>query len=218
LEDGVIIFFDVDGVLIEGWHANPSLRKPWNATIEKDLGIDRGGFERRFFGIDGFRHLSPMAECASGRRDLKEALREVLPSVGYSGHVDHFITYWFERDSNVNADVLGLVQELHKSKGIQLYIATGQEHYRARYLWDELRFRDYFDGIFYSASIGFLKKERRFFQCINETLNILADDKPMFFDDQPEIISLANEAGWDGKEFSSAADIRDHPRLAHIWK
>jgi FMN phosphatase YigB (HAD superfamily) len=31
------IFFDVDGVLIDGWHANSALRKPWDAMLEVDL-------------------------------------------------------------------------------------------------------------------------------------------------------------------------------------
>ncbi|MBA8880943.1 HAD family hydrolase [Phyllobacterium myrsinacearum] len=214
----MIIFFDVDGVLINGWHANPSLRKPWDLNIEKDLGVDRGGFQRRFFGIDGFRHLSPMAECASGRRDLKEALRKILPSVGFSGPVDDFVKYWFEKDSLINDDVMKLVRRLADDGEIKLFLATGQEHYRARYLWDDLGFRHHFDGIFYSASIGFSKKERQFFQAINRALDISPDEKPLFFDDQPEIISLANEAGWDGKEFISVEDIQNHRRLVHIWR
>ena len=34
------IFFDVDGVLIHGWHAKPERRRPWDATLQQDLGVD----------------------------------------------------------------------------------------------------------------------------------------------------------------------------------
>lgn len=67
------IFFDVDGVLIDGWHADASRRKPWDATIEADLGIDRETFQHLFFGTVGARSFSRMVECVSGRSDLKSA-------------------------------------------------------------------------------------------------------------------------------------------------
>jgi putative hydrolase of the HAD superfamily len=38
------VFFDVDGVLIDGWHANSALSKRWDLTLEADLGVDREAF------------------------------------------------------------------------------------------------------------------------------------------------------------------------------
>lgn len=211
------IFFDVDGVLIDGWHASSTLRKPWDATIDVDLGIDRAEFQRLFFGIPGQRLTAPMLECLTGRRDLKVALAGVLPQVGYQGCVDDFIRYWFERDSNLNKDVLRLVDELRRSNA-QIYVATGQEHYRARYLWNEMGLSRHFLRMFYSADIGCPKKDIRFFMSINQSLGIDAQQRPLFFDDQPEIIELARTAGWDGTVFTSVRDIQEHPRLRHIWE
>jgi putative hydrolase of the HAD superfamily len=213
----VNIFFDVDGVLIDGWHADSALRKPWDATLETDLGIDREAFQQSFFRGSGDRSLSPMFECVTGRRDLRDALAEVLPKLGYDGGVEHFIRYWFEKDSNTNTAVMGLVKILRRQKGVRLYVATGQEHHRARYLWDELRFSEIFDEIFYSAKLGLPKKDIRFFEAINETLGIGPDDRPLFFDDQPEIAELATRAGWDATVFRSVEDLRQHPRLRTVW-
>lgn len=154
-----MIFFDVDGVLIDGWHANSALRKPWNATLEGDLGINREAFQNLFFGAPGGRFESLMFECITGRRDLRDALAEVLPQVGYEGSVDDFMRYWFEKDSNVNADVFKLIEEIREGCGARIFVATGQEHHRARYLWNELGFSKHFDGIFYSAKIGYGKKD-----------------------------------------------------------
>jgi putative hydrolase of the HAD superfamily len=211
------IFFDVDGVLIDGWHANTALRKPWDLTIEADLGIDREAFRTLFFGAPGAKAGSPMVECVSGRRDLLEALADVLPRAGYSGSASDFAHYWFEKDSNLNPAVLAFAEQLRETGGAKLYIATGQEHHRARYLWNGLGFSGYFERMFYSAEIGHLKKDVRFFEFINRELGIGAEDRPLFFDDQPEIVTLAISVGWDATEFTSASDIREHPRLVHLW-
>lgn len=212
------VFFDVDGVLIEGWHVDEALRKPWDATLEADLGVDRRAFQNLFFGTFGDQSSSLMYECLTGRCDLKDALGKVLPKLGYKGSGEAFIRYWLEKDSNVNSEVLRLVQKIREINGVQLFIATGQEHYRADYLWNDLGFSRYFDGMFYSAKIGFPKKDRRFFEAINRALNIAPEEKPLFFDDQPEIVKLAGNAGWDATTFRSVKDIQDHPFLSHLWR
>ena len=213
----MIVFFDVDGVMIDGWHANSALRKPWDETLEADLGVDRAAFQQLFFqGPDGDRERSPMFGCTLGRIDLMEALAAVLPRVGYAGKAEDFARYWFEKDSNINRQVFGLVETIRQS-GARLYVATGQEHHRARYLWNELGFSRWFDRLFYSAGIGHQKNDVRFFQAINRALGIDGSETPLFFDDQPEIIALACAEGWDGAVFNSAGDIRNHPRLQHLW-
>lgn len=211
------IFFDVDGVLIDGWHADPALRKPWDLTIEQDLGVDRAAFENLMFGLPAGRDAPLISECVRGRLPLEDALASVLPQVGYRGAVEDFIAYWFERDSNRNAAVFALVEQLAAHPQIELYVATAQEHRRARHLWDELGFSRLFAEIFYSARLGCLKKSPRFFEAINEELSIGADESPLFFDDQPAIVALAREAGWDAVHFTDAGDIRSHPRLLHCF-
>ncbi|WP_105431995.1 MULTISPECIES: HAD family hydrolase [Neorhizobium] len=209
------VFFDVDGVLIDGWHADVSRRKPWDATIEADLGVDRQAFQTLFFGAAGTRASSRMAECVKGRADLKLSLAEVLPQTGYKGNVDDFVRYWFEKDSNVQTEVVALAAIL-KSQNLRTFVATGQEHHRAHYLWHELRFSDYFERLFYSAEIGLLKKDTGFFEAINRALDIHPEERPLFFDDQPEIVDLAKGAGWDAVTFNSVEDIKKHPRLKDL--
>jgi putative hydrolase of the HAD superfamily len=211
------IFFDVDGVLIDGWHADSALRKPWDATLEIDLGVDRNAFQELFFGAPTSRSASPMFACVTGRRDLRDALADVLPRLGYRGRIEDFVRYWFEKDSNVNADVFRLLEDIRKGSGAKIYVATGQEHRRARYLWNELGFSKHFDGMFYSAKIGHPKKDVRFFEAINRAVGIGMEQRPLFFDDQPEIVELAKRAGWDGTVFTSIKDIREHPQLRHLW-
>ncbi len=212
---GMKVFFDVDGVLIDGWHADESRRKPWDATIEADLGVDRCVFQSLFFGSVDTRSSSRMANCVRGRRDLKSSLAEVLPQTGYQGSVDDFVDYWFEKDSNVQREVFALAGIL-KTRNVRIFVATGQEHHRANFLWNDLRFCDYFEKMFYSAEMGLLKTENGFFEAINKALNIDPDERPIFFDDQPEVVEVAKSAGWDAVAFNSVDDIRRHPRLKDL--
>ena len=128
------VFLDVDGVLIHGWHAKPEFRRPWDATIEQDLGISREEFQRKCFGTPTPGYNSIMHACVGGDLDLKEALSGILPSLGYEDTVDRFVEYWFTNDSVINADVIGAVACLAKLSHVELYLATGQEHYQANYL------------------------------------------------------------------------------------
>jgi putative hydrolase of the HAD superfamily len=210
------IFFDVDGVLIDGWHGKPERRKRWDATIERDLGVDSKAFQEKFFGSPTAGFPSLMHACLSGACDLKEALARVLPSVGYEGSIDAFVAYWFANDSNVNCDVLDVVKRLARHANVELYLVTGQEHYRAHYLWNQLGFRQYFKDILYSAKLGHLKGTRAFFQTINTALDIAPVERPLFFDDQEEIVRSAREIGWDAYVFDTVEDLLTHARLVTL--
>ncbi len=157
-----------------------------------------------------------MHACVSGACDLKEALGRVLPSVGYEGSIDAFVAYWFAKDSNVNRDVLGVVKRLALHTNVELYLVTGQEHYRAHYLWNQLGFRQHFKDIMCSAKLGHLKGTHAFFQAINAALEIAPAEQPLFFDDQEEIVCLAREIGWDACVFDTGGDLLTHARLVTL--
>ncbi len=209
------VFFDIDGVLINGWHAKPERRRPWDATIAKDLGIDGAIVRQLLFET---RTSAPPAyhACAIGRRDLKEALAEILPSAGYTGSVDAYLRYWFEHDAVLNDPVLDVVRRLGRHAGVELHIATIQEHHRAAFLWNDVGLRNHFRDIWYSARVGHLKYAPEFFATVNEALGIAPGERPLFFDDTEEIVAVACAAGWDAHVFDSVADLHHHPRLEHL--
>jgi putative hydrolase of the HAD superfamily len=211
----VKIFFDVDGVLIDGWHVNAALRKPWNDGLEADLGVNVRDFENVFFVTAEGEQNSIMDSCVMGKRDLKEALQAVLPALGYQGSVDDFVAYWFEKDSNINPDVFDIVSKLKTIPEVELFVATGQEHHRASYLWNQLAFSNHFEKIFYSANIGYLKSSTKFFEVINTELEIL-EQAPLFFDDSETVVNASIEAGWEGVVFNSVEDLRQHPKISEL--
>jgi putative hydrolase of the HAD superfamily len=212
----VRVLFDVDGVLIDGWDADPARRKPWNLALEQDLGIDPSRFDPAFFGPGGDGGPSLMDRCLRGELDLQVALEQGLRDLDYPHDAEVFIDYWFWKDSSVNGDMLAAVAHLARQRGVELYLATGQEHRRAEYLWNELGFHRYFRDIFYSARVGHLKTEPGFFQAISRAF-CGAGRSPLFFDDQHEVVALALRAGWDATVVRSVADVVDHPRLRRFF-
>ena len=207
------IFFDVDGVLIDGWQDGPGDGNQWDAALERDFGIDRRAFQRRFFKTPSGPAGSPMQACALGQRDLKEALAETLPGLGYHGSVEAFVAYWFEKDSKVNYSVLGIARHLARHDHLELYLATNQEHHRAAHLWHGLGFEAHFKEIFYSAKLGHLKPRPGFFAAVDASVGIAPDESPLFFDDRRDNVEGARAAGWDACLYEGPENLTAHPRL-----
>lgn len=84
-----------------------------------------------------------------------------------------------------------------RARGHALHLATNQEHFRARYLWDTLGFSGYFDTMQYSAEIGCAKPDRLFFSRVALKLPQSGYRTPLLVDDQPANVSAAREMGWE---------------------
>ncbi len=157
-----------------------------------------------------------MSACVRGEGDLKETLAELLPALGYRGSVDGFVEYWFVKDSNINQDVLEIVKRLRQCEEVELYLATGQEHHRAAYLWNDLGLKHLFHDIFYSARLGVPKHQAGFFAKINAQLDISPSERPLFFDDSERVVTTARAAGWDAHIFDTVEDLSRNSRLISI--
>jgi putative hydrolase of the HAD superfamily len=197
------ILFDVDGVLVHGYHARPELRKFWDEKIAEDFGIDRERFRKEFI-------FGPFVrEVIVGKKTLAEALSVSLPALGYNGDPQIFIDYWLRKDSNLNLPLLEKIKILKRSGQVKLFIATNQEHNRASYLMENLGFNEYFEDIFYSARIGHLKPSEEYFRYVNEALNCEKNDIPLLFDDTPSVVAEARNFGWQAVEFIDTASLHE---------
>jgi putative hydrolase of the HAD superfamily len=205
-----ILLFDVDGVLIHGYHADPKYRKCWDEDLEKDFGISRADFTSRF--IRGVFEK----EVLIGKTDLYAALQTVLPSMGYKGAPQDLIDYWMKKDANLNTGLIPYIEQLSNIPNVSLYIATNQEHVWASYLMEELGLKRYFADIFHSARIGFCKPDRKFFEAVEALLNRQADYPVIFFDDHQEIVDGARDAGWEAHLFNVPEDIFKSDAVASL--
>ncbi len=205
------ILFDVDGVLIHGYHAREELRHCWDENLENDLGISRQAFKDGFIFKDFINHV------LIGRMDLYDALEKFLPTVSYHDDPQIVIDYWLKHDSQVNHDLIDKIKILKSVSDVDLYIATNQEHNRAKYLMDVLGFGEYFINIFHSAKIGHIKPSQDYFVNVHGLLGN-PNTPPILFDDTPAVVQGANDFGWTAYEFLSVEDLYKDDFVASVLR
>jgi len=198
------LVFDVDGVLVHGYHARPDLQQRWDENLLADLGVDPDRFRTEFI-FDIF-----IKKVVIGQMPLIEALDRRLPGLGFKGSSMAFAQYWLSHDSRVNNELLDAIRQLKAKADIRLFIATNQDHMRAQWLWQTLGFNEIFEDIFYSARAGVLKPHKSFFDFAEARMGPQAEP-PLFFDDTPKVVDGARAHGWDAALFETNADFFDHP-------
>jgi putative hydrolase of the HAD superfamily len=176
------LMVDVDGVLIV--HPDP---RGWSAQLERDLGVDPAALQAAFFA----RHWDDVAHGRAGLRErLAPVLREIAPHVG----CDALIDYWFANDAHLDEALLAELASL-RAGGIEVHLATVQEHERARYLWEALGLSDRFDGLHYAAALGCAKPAPGFYESI-EARTGFSPRELFLIDDRPANVEAALRCGW----------------------
>ena len=201
------VFFDVDGVLVHGYHARPELTRRWNETLLADLGVDPDRFNNEFI-FDIF-----IKKVVVGETAIIDALERRLPGLGYRGSPMTFLHYWLSHDSTLNTALIEVVRTLKARNDLKLYIATNQDHTRAQWLWHAMGLGELFEDIFYSARAGIRKPEKGFFDFIEHRIGPQSEP-PLFFDDTPKVIDGATKHGWEAVLFDTVDDCTSHPWIA----
>ena len=172
---------DVDGVVI--------VPRPggWAAEIQADLGIPAATLQTAFFQP----HWN---DIVLGRAGLHERLAPVLAAHAPQLSSRDLVTYWFQKDAQLDETLLADLAALRAS-GIELHLATVQEHERAAYLWDTLALRDRFDAMHYAAALGCKKSDPAFYAAIEARTGFGPADL-LLLDDTPGNVEAARAAGW----------------------
>jgi len=204
------ILFDVDGVLIHGYHAKTELTRRWDENLEEVFGISCEAFNDAFFEPHFVPHV------LTGQRDLQDALAEVLPTVGYTGDVRAFIQYWMEQDSVLHEPIMAHVRELGAHEHVRLFLCTNQEHVRAQHLMKVVGLENYFEDIFYAARFGCVKPERGFFEKSQEILERNNAFPVVFYDDRQEIVDAANAFGWEAHQYDGPEDLWKSEKVGQL--
>ena len=97
------LVFDVDGVLVHGYHARPERQRRWDENLLADLGVDPDRFRDEFI-FDIF-----IKKVVTGEMALISALDKRLPGLGYRGSSMAFAQYWLANDSQVNTQLLDAI-------------------------------------------------------------------------------------------------------------
>lgn len=123
---------------------------------------------------DFFKH--EYLPCQSGLSDLKQVIEPYLEKWKWSGSVDDLLTYWFEYDTNLNESVAKHIRVL-RSQGVQCYLASNNEQYRADHLRKVLNAEGLLEGYFFSSDSDFKvrKSSPEFFKKILDRLVVTSD-------------------------------------------
>ncbi|PDS80731.1 HAD-IA family hydrolase [Rhizobium sp. L43] len=190
-----VLMVDVDGVLI---HGRPVDGLPLFTFLERDLGLNLGLLQREFF-------QTHWGEIIVGREALEPRLTQVLAKIAPHLSAATLIDYWFENDSRLDPNLLEELAALRQS-GVTLFLATNQEHRRARYLMDQVGLGAHFDDILYSAALGHRKPSPDFFRLATERAGVLPGEIG-FIDDMAENVEAARQFGWNAARWTAGATL-----------
>jgi len=190
------LMLDVDGVVVNG---RPQDGQSWATDIERDLGIAPDTLHAVFFAA----HWS---DIVTGRKELMDVLTACMPELSRTLSPQEFIDYWFEQDSALNEAVLADCDELRR-RGVRIFLATNQEHMRARYLMDHMGLHRHVDGMIYSAQVAARKPERAFFDAAIKHAGAAPNDT-LLVDDTTANVDAARQAGWSAAHWSQGSSLR----------
>jgi putative hydrolase of the HAD superfamily len=178
------LMIDVDGVIVNG---RPADGRHWGAELETDLRLSFAVFQDSFF-------KPHWEQIVTGRAGLRDRLESVLAEIAPGITQEELLKYWFQHDARLNDRFLQDLAVL-RSDGLRAYLATNQEHERARYLMHDLGLASHVDGCHYSAAVGHRKPHDQFFRTIARKVS-LPPDELLLIDDSEENVRAAVAAGW----------------------
>ncbi len=186
---------DVDGVLVT--HPDAA---GWSAGLEKDIGLSAADLRRVFFE----RHW---ADVVHGRAALRARLALALAELSSPVTCDQLIAYWFANDAHLDSRLLDELSGL-RSEGMEVHLATVQEHERASHLWERLDLRSKFDGMHYAAALGSSKPAKAFYRAV-EAATGLTPDAIFFIDDKIANVTGAQACGWTAALWTGRETLRN---------
>lgn len=178
------VMLDVDGVLVSG---RPGDGLRWDHALSEDLGVSRAALGEGFFA----RHWE---EIVTGKRALLPALAGFLEEIVAPVTAEQFLAYWFANDSRIMPAVLADCRAARR-RGVPVYLATNQDHCRARFLMEHMALAQEVDGLIYSAQAGCRKPQPAFFAHAQRMTGYRPGDL-LLVDDTAENVAAAREVGW----------------------
>lgn len=186
---------DVDGVVVV--HPDPG---GWSANLERDLGLSVKDLQSQFFALN-------FDDIVHDRAGLRDRLAPVLARIAPHLTCDQLCDYWFRNDSHLDHDLLGQLAQV-RAQGLQLHLATVQEHERAAYLWNDMGLKDRFDAIHYAADLGHAKPAAEFYAAIEARTGFAPADL-FFIDDKAANVEAAQARGWNAAVWTGKDRLAD---------
>lgn len=198
--DYKIMFFDADGVILKGGtRFTDKLVEKYDLKIENMLPF----FEE------------PFIVCSEGKADVKEELTKVVSDWGWKGTVDKLMDFWLTEGTEFDDEVIELARQFTQT-GIHCFVTTGQEKYRGEFIKEKVGYGHPFEDVFYSAELGFVKRDPKFLELCYERVKHLVDrpSSILVIDDSKNIIENAKSLGCSTLFIQSPNDFDELKKLA----
>lgn len=178
---------DVDGVLLD---PDRDGRGPWTNELAAQFGIGEDQMRKEFF-------MRGWNDVIRGRSSIETVLGSALRRIGTTIDVESVLACWFEADYSPVMETFDLARRAAQA-GCRIVLATNQEHRRAEYLRRRIAAVVPIDRVFYSAELGCVKHDRRFFELVSQRLGLTDAQRPsvVFVDDVAENVEVARTVGW----------------------
>ncbi len=181
---------DVDGVLVSG---RPQDGKHLFPDFESDFGLTREKLKAAFFDVY-------WPAIILGQDALEQRLGEVLETIAPGLTAQTLIARWFANDSVIDGEVLAAVDRLRLA-GKMVFLATNQDHLRARYLMETMGLGAHVDGIIYSAALGYRKPAPEFYR-LAAVRAAVPPGEITLVDDALANVVAARAAGWKAVQWT----------------
>jgi putative hydrolase of the HAD superfamily len=175
-----VLMLDVDGVLV---HEPPAETFTRDAELDAAMAVIRAQLS-----------ADDRKSIATGHSDLLERIDEVIRALQLPVTADRMLDYWYPSETHIDAAVLEAGKRV-RAGGMRVFLATNQEHRRARYLMEALGLLSHVDGMVYSAALGHRKPSPDYFALAAATVRARPADI-VFIDDNAANVEAARVAGW----------------------
>ncbi|MCX8056607.1 MAG: HAD family phosphatase [Ignavibacteria bacterium] len=91
-------------------------------------------------------------------------------------------------------------------KNYKLYLLSNTNIIHRKFGWDKYDFLKYFDALFLSYEIGFVKPEKEIFEFVEKKIPF-SKEEFIYIDDVEDFVNKANSLGWNVIRFTSNEEL-----------
>ena len=180
-----VLALDVDGVLLDGDRRGEG---HWSIELARRFEIERSRLRAHFFA-------PPWHDIVTGRKPIEPALHEALERIGSDVSVEQVLDCWFEADFVPIEPAFEFARSI-AATGVEVVLATNQEHRRATYLRARIGARLELGDVLSSAALGVEKSDPAFFDLASARLGVSDRSDVVFVDDTLGNVEVARSCGW----------------------
>jgi putative hydrolase of the HAD superfamily len=178
---------DIDGVLLsahESFRSEMLADTAWNGDVEQ--------FHERLFRDEDY------ILSLAGELNFRKVLDKLLREFNFPCEANRFMKWWcHELIPNMK-----LINWIKESSFTKVVLASNQERIRSEAISKNLEPYDFYENIYYSCDIGFVKPDQKYFGFIMNQLDC-SPEELLFIDDSSPNVESARELGIHSVQYRS---------------